>query len=81
MLKGSDPVLLGTAALEWFGPLYEVIVSPCASENLDLKMLWQGREENLWGRQDVQTTKETRGAQEGEAQALRSGGLPEVPGG
>lgn len=33
---------------------------------------------NLWGRQDPQTIKGTRGAQEGEAQPLRSRGLPEV---
>lgn len=39
--------MLGTAALAWFSPLYKVIVSPCTSENLDLEMLWKGREEPL----------------------------------
>lgn len=47
MLKGSNPVLLGTAALAWFGPLHEVIVSSSASEHLGLEILWQGREEPL----------------------------------
>jgi len=46
VLKGSNLVLLGTAALAWFGPLYKVIVS-LVPLKINLEMLWQCREEPL----------------------------------